>query len=76
MQLTSPVFYTTSFSFQTDKLSSLNGTICNTKRNLNLGPSRLAVFEDCKVTSLSTKPPRLVNKQIISFFLIPISVTL
>ena len=26
---------------------------------MNLGPSRIAVFEDCKATALTTQPPRL-----------------
>ena len=28
-------------------------------RDLNLGPSRIAVFEDCKASALTTKPPQL-----------------
>ena len=29
------------------------------KRDLKLGPSRIAVFEDCKATVLPTQPPGL-----------------
>ena len=29
------------------------------KQDLNLGPSRIAVFKDCKATALITQPPRL-----------------
>ena len=29
------------------------------EQNSNLGPSRIAVFEDCKATALNTQPPRL-----------------
>ena len=31
----------------------------NPKRDLNLVPSRVAIFEDCKATTLTTQPPRL-----------------
>ena len=30
-----------------------------TKRDSNLGPSSIAVFEDCKATVLTTQPPQL-----------------
>ena len=29
------------------------------KQDLNLGPSRIAVFKDCKATALTAQPPRL-----------------
>ena len=39
------------------------------KRDLNLGPSRIAVFEDFKATALTTQPPRLdqISKLVINF---------
>ena len=29
------------------------------KQDLSLGPSKIAVFEDCQATALTTQPPRL-----------------
>ena len=33
--------------------------ILRPKQDLNLSLSRIAVFEDCKATGLTTQPPRL-----------------
>ena len=37
----------------------------------NLDPSRIAVFEDCKATALTTQPPRLDN--VLSYFVLFLS---
>ena len=33
---------------------------CSPKQDSNLGPSRIAIFRDCKATALTTQPPWLV----------------
>ena len=44
-----------------NKISKNGMKILCPKRDLNLGLSRIAVFEDCKLTALTTQPPRLVS---------------
>ena len=38
------------------------------ERDLSLGPSRNAVFEDCKATNLTSQPPQLDQVILVCFW--------